>query len=78
MPEYGMDRRTFLGRSAAVGGSIMLAGAVGSACGSTSGGSPTTTGGDAPQGPSYGGSLTVGTMAEIDGFLPSQNRWDTN
>ena len=78
MPEYGMDRRTFLGRSAAVGGSIMLAGAVGSACGLTSGGSPTTTGGDAPQGPSYGGSLTVGTMAEIDGFLPSQNRWDTN
>ena len=22
--------------------------------------------------------MTIGTMAEIDGFSPSQNRWDTN
>jgi peptide/nickel transport system substrate-binding protein len=78
MPERGMDRRTFLGRSATVGGAVMLAGAVGGACGSSSGGSPTTTGGGPPREPSRGGSLTFGTMAEIDGFSPSQNRWDTN
>jgi peptide/nickel transport system substrate-binding protein len=74
MPERGMDRRTFLGRSAAVGGTVVLAGAVGSACGTSPGVSPATTG----AGPPRGGTLTIGTMAEIDGFSPSQNRWDTN
>jgi len=76
-----MDRRTFLGRSAAVGGALVLGGAAAaglSGCASGSAGSTgtaaTTTGGA----PVRGGSLTVGTMAEIDGFSPSQNKWDTN
>jgi len=78
MPERTIDRRSFLGRSAAIGGTVVLAGAVGSACGSSSTGSPSTTGSASLLGPARGGSLTIGTMAEIDGFSPSQNRWDTN
>jgi hypothetical protein len=40
VPEHGMDRWTFLGRGAAVGGAVALADAVGSACGSSPGGLP--------------------------------------
>ncbi|HEX7442770.1 MAG TPA: ABC transporter substrate-binding protein, partial [Acidimicrobiales bacterium] len=75
-----MDRRAFLGRGAAVGGVVALAGTAAaglSSCSSGAGSSSTTSSG-APTGPTRGGSLTVGTMAEIDGFSPSQNRWDTN
>lgn len=78
MADRGMDRRTFLGRSAAVGGAVVLAGTVGAACSSGSTGSTTTTGGATGGGPVRGGSMTIGTMAEIDGFSPSQNKWDTN
>lgn len=78
MVDRGMDRRTFLGRSAAVGGAVVLAGTVGAACSSGSTGSTTTTGGTTGGGPVHGGSMTIGTMAEIDGFSPSQNKWDTN
>ena len=82
MPGRGMDRRTFLGRGAAAGGAVAF-GAVAAtglaSCSSAAPGSTTTTGGGgAAGGPVHGGSLTVGTMAEIDGFSPSQNRWDTN
>ena len=78
----GMDRRTFLGRGAATAGAVVLAGAAGTglaACSSRVGSTVTTT---APSGtagaPRRGGSMTIGTMAEVDGFSPSQNRWDTN
>jgi len=78
----GMDRRTFLGRGAAAAGAVALAGGAGAglaACSSAGGGtsSPTARSG-ASRAPTRGGSLTIGTMAEIDGFSPSQNRWDTN
>ena len=77
MPKGAIDRRTFLRRSAAASGTVVMAGAIGSACGSPSGGTSTTD--TTPlSGPRRGGSLTIGTMAEIDGFSPSQNRWDTN
>ena len=66
---------------------MVLAGAAGSAlaaCGSSGSSSSTTA---APSGgtpgvgtgtPVRGGSLTVGLVAEIDGFYPPSNHWDTN
>ncbi len=50
---------------------------------SSSGSSSTTTASNAKPGvgtgtPVRGGSLTVGTLAEIDGFYPATNHWDTN
>jgi len=78
----GMDRRTFLGRGAAAAGAVALAGGAGAglaACSSAGGGTSSTTArSGASSAPTRGGSLTIGTMAEIDGFSPSQNRWDTN
>jgi len=76
-----MDRRTFLARGAAAGGAVILAGTAAtvlSSCSSGSAGAPTTTGGASTGAPVRGGSLTIGTMAEVDGFSPAQNRWDTN
>jgi peptide/nickel transport system substrate-binding protein len=80
MTQRGMDRRTFLGRGAMVGGALVLGGAAASGLSSCSSGAgaPTGTTGAHTGPPVRGGSLTVGTMAEIDGFVPSQNRWDTN
>ena len=93
MPARGMDRRTFLGRGVATGGAVAFGAAAATglaACSSEAGGPVPTTGSTAARttgstaapttvaGPVHGGSLTVGTMAEIDGFSPSQNRWDTN
>ncbi len=81
MAARGMDRRTFLGRSAAAGGVLALGGTAATAlsgCSSDTGATPATTGASAAGRPTRGGSLTVATMAEIDGFSPSQNRWDTN
>ncbi len=68
------------------GGAVAL-GATGlSACSSGSSSSTTTgsgTSGGSKPGvgtgtPKRGGSLTVGTIAEIDGFYPPTNHWDTN
>ena len=82
MSAPGMDRRTFLGRGAAAAGAVVVAGGAGSglaACSSGGGSaSPTTAPSGASAAPRRGGSITIGTMAEIDGFSPSQNRWDTN
>ena len=84
---HEISRRTFLSTGAKAGGAVVLAGAAGgalAACGSSPGGSSTTTasaGGKAGVGtgtPVKGGSLTVGLVAEIDGFYPPNNHWDTN
>jgi ABC-type transport system substrate-binding protein len=69
------------------GGAVVLAGAAGdalAACGSSSSGSSTTaapakgTAGVGTGTPVTGGSLNVGLVAEIDGFYPPSNHWDTN
>jgi ABC-type transport system substrate-binding protein len=60
------------------GASSLLAGCSSGSTGSTS---TTAAGGSAGVGtgpPVRGGSLTVGTIAEIDGFYPPTNHWDTN
>ncbi len=79
------SRRSFLSRSALAGGAVALGAGVPSllaGCSSSSG-SPTTTSAGSKPGvgtgtPQRGGSLTVGTIAEIDGFYPPNNHWDTN
>jgi ABC-type transport system substrate-binding protein len=82
------SRRSFLSKGAATGGLVMLGGVAGSAlagCSSNSSASSTTTSagtattsGAAAGTPKRGGALTVGTIAEIDGFYPATNHWDTN
>lgn len=80
------SRRSFLSRSALAGGAVALGAGVPSllaGCSSSSG-SPTTTSGTSSKPgvgtgtPKPGGSLTVGTIADIDGFYPPTNHWDTN
>ena len=81
------SRRTFLSRGAAAGGAVVLgAGAaiVLAGCSSGSSTTPTTVidGGSspawAPARRSGAAALTIGTIAEIDGFYPPTNHWDTN
>ena len=76
-----------MAKGAAAGGAVVLAGAAGSAlaaCGSsgTSTSSTTAASGSKPGvgtgTPVHGGSLSVGLVAEIDGFYPPNNHWDTN
>jgi peptide/nickel transport system substrate-binding protein len=85
--EHGITRRTFMAKGAAAGGAVVLAGATGSAlaaCGSSSTNSSSTApaSGSKPGvgtgTPVQGGSLRVGLVAEIDGFYPPNNHWDTN
>ena len=83
-----INRRTFLARGAAAGGAVVLAGAAGTAlAGCSSGGGSTSTTGASPSSskagvgtgtPVKGGSLNIGLIAEIDGFYPPANHWDTN
>ena len=81
-----ISRRSFLSRGAAAGGVVMLgagASTVLAGCSSGSSGSTTTTSTGSKAGvgtgkPVRGGTLTVGTIAEIDGFYPPNNHWDTN
>jgi len=81
-----ISRRSFLARGAAVGGGVVLAGAAGTALAACSSGSSTSSTTAAPGSkpgvgtgtPVRGGSLTVGLIAEIDGFYPASNHWDTN
>src|ERR1700678_1876107 len=84
-PDNGISRRSFLSRSAVAGGAVVLgAGASSVLAGCSSGSSsPTTTSGSStpaskPGTPKRGGALVVGTIAEIDGFYPPANHWDTN
>ena len=81
------SRRTFIAKGAVAGGAVVLAGAAGSAlagCSSSTTSSSTTAAGTSSK-PGYGvgtpvrgGSLTIGLVAEIDGFYPPNNHWDTN
>jgi peptide/nickel transport system substrate-binding protein len=81
-----ISRRSFLSRSAVAGGAVALgagASSVLAGCSSSPAASPgTPTSGSKPGvgsgTPVKGGSLTVGTLAEIDGFYPPSNHWDTN
>ena len=87
-----LTRRSFLSRSAAAGGAVALGAAAGTAltaCGNSGSASSTTGGGNGPSvsgsnnginktNPVRGGSLIYGTAAEIDGFYPPLNHWDTN
>ncbi|MGH9097799.1 MAG: ABC transporter substrate-binding protein [Acidimicrobiales bacterium] len=75
-----MDRRAFLARGATTGG-IILAGAAGlEACSSSpsSSGSTSGTPGINKGTPKMGGTVVIGTTAEIDGFFPPNNHWDNN
>jgi ABC-type transport system substrate-binding protein len=79
--DNGFSRRTFLSRGAVTGGAVALGAAGLAACSSGSSSGATSSGGKAGVGtgsPVRGGSLTVGTVAEIDGFYPGTNHWDTN
>src|SRR5664280_797988 len=82
-----ISRRSFLSRSAAAGGAVVLAGAAGSALAACSSGSSSSSTSATASGskpgigtgtPIKGGSLTVGLVAEIDGSYPPHNHWDTN
>jgi ABC-type transport system substrate-binding protein len=86
---HEISRRSFLSRSAAAGGAVVLAGAAGTALAACSSGSSSSSTTAASSGtssapgvgtgsPVKGGSLTVGIVAEIDGFYPPNNHWDTN
>ncbi len=85
-PDNGFSRRSFLSRGAVAGGAVALGAAGLSACSSGSSSSSTSgtgssTGSKPGVGtgtPKRGGALTVGTIAEIDGFYPPTNHWDTN
>jgi len=80
-----LSRRSFLSRSAAAGGAVAL-GSTLAACGSGGSASPASSIPTSPGGkpginttdPVRGGSVTFGTVAEIDGFYPPLNHWDTN
>ncbi|HVB93102.1 MAG TPA: ABC transporter substrate-binding protein [Acidimicrobiales bacterium] len=82
-----MSRRSFLSRGAATGGLVML-GAGGASVLAGCSSSATTSSTTAPASgskpgintgtPKKGGSATMATLAEIDGFFPPSNHWDTN
>jgi ABC-type transport system substrate-binding protein len=80
-----MDRRAFLSRGAAAGG-LILAGAAASTGLAACSSSPSSSGTGGSSGtpgvnkgtPKTGGSLVIGTTAEIDGFFPPTNHWDNN
>jgi peptide/nickel transport system substrate-binding protein len=73
--DRGIDRRAFLARSASAGGAVVLGGTVGSILTGCSSSPSSVVGASAPV---RGGSLAIGTTAEIDGFYPASNHWDTN
>jgi len=84
----GFSRRVFLSQGAATGGLMMLGGVgasvlAGCSSSSSTGSTITSAGTDATSGasaetPKRGGALTVGTIAEINGFYPATSHWDTN
>jgi peptide/nickel transport system substrate-binding protein len=87
-PESRLTRRSFLARGTAVGGLVVLGGAAGGAltgCASSSGSSSTSASqlsgsnsGVNRGSPKPGGSVTIGTIAEVNGLNPATAQWDTN
>ena len=82
-----ISRRTFMAKGAVAGGAVVLAGAAGGAlagCSSSSSSSSTTAAASSSKPgvgvgtPVRGGALNIGIVAEIDGFYPPNNHWDTN
>src|SRR5271167_2905666 len=81
-----ITRRSFLSRGAVAGGAVVLGGAAGGALtgcssspsGAGASGTSGSTSGSGAGTPVRGGSLTVGIIADIDGFYPPANHWDTN
>ena len=82
-----ISRRAFIAKGAVAGGAVVLAGAAGGALAgcssSTSSSSTTAAGSSSTPGvgvgtPVRGGALNIGIVAEIDGFYPPNNHWDTN
>src|SRR5205807_595674 len=78
-----IDRRSFLGQGLRTAAGVAVLGGGASsllaAC-SSGGGTSTSTGtntGASTATPKPGGSITFATEAEIDGFDPTKNRWDT-
>src|SRR5271163_452561 len=85
--DNGLSRRSFLTRSAAAGGAVVLGAGASSLLAGCSSGPSTASSTTAATGskpgvgsgaPVRGGTLTIGTIAEIDGFYPPTNHWDTN
>lgn len=83
--ENEITRRSFLSRSAVVGGAAILGGTAATSlagCSSSSSSTGTTAAGSTPGvgtgTPVKGGNLTVGTLDEIDGFYAASNHWDTS
>jgi ABC-type transport system substrate-binding protein len=82
-----LSRRSFLTVGAAAGGAVVLGAGASSLLAGCSSGPSTTSTTTASTGskpgvgtgtPVRGGTLTIGTIAEIDGFYPPTNHWDTN
>jgi peptide/nickel transport system substrate-binding protein len=74
-----LDRRTFLGRMGGIAAGAVALGGAGellAACGGSA--TPTASSGKPATGaPRRGGSLTIGTEAEDNGFDPTQSAWDS-
>lgn len=83
-----LSRRSFLSRGAATGGLVMLGAGGASVVAGCSSSPSTSSAGTTPSSgskpgintgtPKKGGSATMATAAEIDGFFPPSNHWDTN
>ncbi len=83
-PNFGMSRRSFLAQSSRAGALAVIGSATGAlaGCSSSSASSSTSLRGAGPSVsrgiPKKGGSVTIGTIAEVNGLNPATARWDTN
>ncbi len=80
-----LTRRSFLARGTAAGGLVVLGATAGGAlagCSSSSAPSASPSSGSRSGvntgTPSRGGSITIGTIAEVNGLNPATAQWDTN
>jgi peptide/nickel transport system substrate-binding protein len=87
--ENKVTRRSFLAAGAGTGGMVVLGGAASVTLAGCSSGAATSSASAGPQPrgskegvnhgtPKKGGSVTIGTMAEVNGLNPSSAQWDTN
>ncbi len=82
-----LSRRAFLSRTMVAGGAVALGTGASALLAGCSSSPSTSTGTTASPGsmpgvgsgpPVRGGALTIGTIADIDGFYPPNNHWDSN